>query len=236
MLFKRLKSQSKGLRKKGGRNHTGKITFFHRGGGHKRAFRKIHFLSCFGSSLVESLEYDPNRSAIIARLFSNVSKKHFYIVAPKKIEVGSFFQRSFFSNFFLGSSGFLYSMPLGSLLHCIGTRVRVKQGILQRAAGSFGQLVEKGKKGCVIRLSSGKTINFLPYTFAILGVVSNPGYSSIFLKKAGVSRRFGVTPTVRGVAMNPVDHPHGGGEGKTSGGRPSVTPWAKPAHHNKTKK
>jgi large subunit ribosomal protein L2 len=224
MFLRRIKKDTKGLKKKGGRNHTGKITFFHRGKGHKRAYRKIHFLSCFGSALVESLEYDPNRTAIIARLFSVVFKTHYYIVAPKKLEIGAVFQRSFFSDFFLGSSGFLYSMPLGSLLHCIGTHLRLKKGILQRAAGSFGQLIEKSKKGCVIKLSSGKIIFFLPYTFSILGIVSNSRSSNMFVKKAGTTRHLGIKPTVRGVAMNPIDHPHGGGEGKTSGGRPSVTP------------
>jgi len=231
-----LKDKTKGFSKVSGRNHTGKITIRHRGGGHKRSYRRIDFFAKFDSAIVERIEYDPNRTARIARLFSPVSKKHFYIIAPDKLEVGYLIQQGSSSGYNIGNSGYLKDMPLGTLLHCIGTNSRMDKGVLQRAAGTFGQLIQKSDAFCVVRLSSGEQKKLLPNTLATVGVVSNVEHQHVGLGKAGRKRWKGVRPTVRGVAMNPVDHPHGGGEGKSSGGRPSVTPWAKPAHGRKTRK
>lgn len=231
-----LKSKTKGFVKTGGRNNSGKITVRHRGGGHKRSHRKINFISNFDSAIVEQLEYDPNRSAKIARLFSAISKDHFYVLAPDKLEVGYFLKSSLDSNYSLGSSDSLRNLPLGTLLHCIGTNARMNKGILQRASGTFGQLIQKGERYSTVRLSSGENKKLLSDTLAVVGPVSNPQNQQKNLGKAGRKRWKGIRPTVRGVAMNPVDHPHGGGEGKSSGGRASVTPWAKPVHGRKTRK
>lgn len=231
-----LKSRTKGTHKLAGRNHKGKITIRHRGGGHKRLYRKIDSRSGFDLSIVESLEYDPNRSAKIARMFSIKSKEHFYVIAPENLQEGFFVEKGDRSKYNLGNSLQLRHMPLGTFIHCVGTKARLTKPILQRAAGTFAQLVQKSSSSCLIRLSSGELKNFLPETFATIGVVSNMDYQQIILGKAGRNRWKGFRPSVRGVAMNPVDHPHGGGEGKSSGGRPSVTPWAKPAHGRKTRK
>jgi large subunit ribosomal protein L2 len=231
-----LKSKTKGLRKVGGRNHSGKITVRHRGGGHKRSYRKIDESSSFGLSLVERLEYDPNRSAKIARLFSLDSKEHFYVFASEGLKEGFLVQKGVNSKFKLGNSLPLGEMPLGTLVNCIGTRARQSKPVLQRAAGTFAQLIQKGSSFCVVRLSSGENKRLPSTTLATVGSMSNPTHQQVVLGKAGRNRWKGFRSSVRGVAMNPVDHPHGGGEGKSSGGRPSVTPWAKPAHGRKTRK
>ena len=127
-------------------------------------------------------------------------------------------------------------LPIGAILNCIGTKIRKKKGILQRSAGTYGQLIEKGDSFSIVRLSSGQKKKMISSTFAVVGSVSKKTLKNNNLKKAGKNRWLGIRPSVRGVAMNPVDHPHGGGEGKTSGGRPSVTPWSRPAFGRKTKK
>lgn len=231
-----LKSKTVGIRKLGGRNHSGKITVRHRGGGHKRLYRKIDNRSSFDLSLVERLEYDPNRSAKIARLYSIESKTHFYILAPEKLEEGLLVQKGTNSKFMLGNSMPIGNIPLGALIHSIGTKARLEKSVLQRAAGTFAQLIQKGSSYCVIRLSSGENKKLSPSTLATIGSVSNSDHQQVVLGKAGRRRWNGFRSSVRGVAMNPLDHPHGGGEGKSSGGRPSVTPWAKPAHGRKTRK
>jgi large subunit ribosomal protein L2 len=231
-----LKPKTKGIRKLGGRNHSGKITIRHRGGGHKRLYRKIDCRYSFDSSLVERLEYDPNRSAKIARLYSFESKSHFYILAPEKLEEGFLIQKGDNSKFMLGNTMPVSKIPLGTLIHGIGTKARLKKSVLQRAAGTFAQLIQKNSSYCVIRLSSGENKRLPSTTLATVGSMSNPTHQQVVLGKAGRNRWKGFRSSVRGVAMNPVDHPHGGGEGKSSGGRPSVTPWAKPAHGRKTRK
>jgi large subunit ribosomal protein L2 len=231
-----LKSRTKGIHKSGGRNHKGKITIRHRGGGHKRLYRKLDQRPSFDLSIVESLEYDPNRSAKIARMFSIKSKKHFYVIASENLQEGFLVEKAYDSKYNLGNSLQLRNMPLGTFIHCIGTTARLTKPILQRSAGTFAQLVQKSSSFCLVRLSSGELKQFLPETFATIGVVSNFDHQQVILGKAGRNRWKGFRPSVRGVAMNPVDHPHGGGEGKSSGGRPSVTPWAKPAHGRKTRK
>merc|ERR1711904_379636 len=198
-------------------------------GGHKRTYRSLVNRSNFALSIVERLEYDPNRSAKIARVFSLKSKEHFYIIAPEKVEKGEN------TKYNLGNTLPLKDMPLGTFIHCIGTNSRFDKPTLQRAAGTFAQLVQKGSSFCVIRLSSGESKKVLPRTLATIGVVSNSDHQQITLGKAGRNRWKGVRPSVRGVAMNPIDHPHGGGEGKSSGGRPSVTPWGRPTKGQPTR-
>jgi large subunit ribosomal protein L2 len=249
-----LKSSTTGKITSSGRNHTGQITIRRRGGGHKRSYREIEFQSCFDGreAIVERLVYDPQRSAKLASMYvpgfaqSSLTNQlpvkwtRFYILAPTTLEVGSFMRGNIAclkTSRLVESSGYLNTLPLGTLLHCIGTNRRKEKGILQRAAGTFGQLIQKGKSTCTIRLSSGEYKELLPDILARVGPVSIPLCKhKMFLGKAGASRWSGKRPSVRGVAMNPVDHPHGGGEGKSSGGRPSVTPWAKPAHGRKTKR
>ena len=233
---KPLKKKTKGTKKFGGRNHTGVITVRHRGGGHKRSRRKISFDTNFDSAIIENVEYDPNRSAKIARLFLALTKEHLYIIAPEKLKTGFIIERKTLSDFKLGNSMSLEKIPLGTLVHCIGTNLRYNKGILQRSGGTFAQLIEKTSFFCTVRLSSGVNKKLSPKTLAVIGSVSKSEPSQLVVGKAGRSRWKGIRPSVRGVAMNPVDHPHGGGEGKSSGGRPSVTPWAKPAHGKKTGK
>lgn len=229
-----LKSKCKGIIKICGRNHKGKITMFSKGGGNKRRYRKIEFQSNSKESLlIESIEQDPNRSAMLARLFSFKTKKHSYIISPEKFKRGQLFNSKSIK---LGANLSLKDMPIGSKIHCIGSSFRQKKAILQRSAGTFSQIIQKSVKYCLIRLSSGKIKKLLNNTRAIIGIVSNINYKYLILGKAGKKRFLGLKPKTRGVAMNPIDHPHGGGEGRSSGGRPSVTPWAKPAHGKKTRK
>ena len=226
-----LKNKSKGAIKTNGRNNRGKITVYHRGGGHKQLYRKILFQSVPEPLLVEALEYDPNRSASLARLFSTTKKTHHYTISPLELKCGQTFNGG---NARLGGWLCLKDIPLGSKIHCIGTSFRPKKAVLQRSAGTYAQIVQKSLKCCFVKLSSGKIKKLKVNVKAVIGVVSNVNYRFRILGKAGRKRLLGFRPKTRGVAMNPIDHPHGGGEGKSSGGRPSVTPWAKPALGKKT--
>lgn len=231
---KPLKNKSKGLINICGRNSKGKITAFSKGCRQKRLYRGIRFQNKGQESfLIEAIERDPNRSALLARLFSFKTKKHFYAISPEKSKFGQLFNSTRLK---LGATLFLKDIPIGSKIHCIGTSFRQRNAILQRSAGTFSQLIQKSIKYCLIRLSSGKIKKLLKNTKAVIGIVSNINYRYRILGKAGKKRFLGLKPKTRGVAMNPVDHPHGGGEGKSSGGRPSVSPWAKPAHGKKTRK
>lgn len=231
---KSVKNKSKGLINICGRNSKGKITVFSKGAKNKRLFRRIELQSKRDESfLIEAVERDPNRSALLARLFSLKTKKHFYAISPEKSKSGQFYNSA---NLKLGATLSLKDIPVGSKIHCIGTSFRQKKAILQRSAGTFSQLIQKSVKYCLIRLSSGKIKKLLEKTKAVIGIVSNLNNRYRILGKAGKKRFLGLKQKTRGVAMNPVDHPHGGGEGKSSGGRPSVTPWAKPAHGKKTRK
>merc|ERR1712188_44568 len=190
----------------------GKITIYTRGGGHKKKYRQLDFERKKLSGIVEAIEYDPYRTGNIARIYCS-EKKHHYILAPKCLE----------------------DLPLGLFVHNFSFSAGHK-GKIARAAGTFGQIISKNDKYCRIRLSSGEHRYFLLDTEATLGVVSNNLHKLTSLGKAGRSRWLNRRPIVRGVAMNPVDHPHGGGEGKTSGGRPSVTAWGLPAKGRTTRK
>jgi len=220
-----LKSQSCFLKKKAGRNNQGRLTVFTRGGGHKRKYRVITHQRNFLFGIVESIEYDPNRSANIARIFSEVSNKHFYILAPAGLKKGHFIRSQIEKNSDLrlktGDFYYLKDLPLGVFVHNLSFMLK---GGAARAAGCSAQIISKDRRYCRVRLSSGEHRLFFLHTTATLGTLSNSLHKRVVLGKAGRSRWLNKRPVVRGVAMNPIDHPHGGGEGKTSGGRPSVTP------------
>lgn len=228
-----LKGKRRGLIKTSGRNHKGKITTYHRGGGNKQLYRNIGLQNPMEPHLIEALEYDPNRSAVLVRLFSTKTKKHFYAISPQEMTAGQIYSSKSVK---VGSWLSLKQIPLGSKIHCVGTCFRPKKAVLQRSAGTYAQIIQKSLNHCLIKLSSGKVQKLKENTKAVIGIVSNSNYRFQVLGKAGRKRRLGLRPKNRGVAMNSVDHPHGGGEGKSSEGRPSVTPWAKPTHGKRTRK
>ena len=232
-----LKSKTKGLMKKAGRNNQGKLTVFTKGGGHKRNYRQILNDRRLLTGIVESIEYDPNRSADIARVYSWEEATHCYILAPQKLKRGNIVD-SIFKNenlpLKIGNVYRLKNLPLGVSVYDLPFPHSNKKATL--AAGCSAVLVAKNADFCRIKLSSGEFRLYPADTIVCLGSVSNPLHQLTSLGKAGRSRWLGRRPSVRGVAMNPVDHPHGGGEGKTSGGRPSVTPWGKVAKGQPTRK
>lgn len=229
-----IKKNIKRLKKKNGKNFTGRITSYHRGGGHKRQYREIDFnRSVSSTGIVTSLEYDPYRSANIASIYNIFTHMYHYILAPKNLTVGDIVKSGKAASIKAGHSLPLTRIPVGSLIHNVAVKLE-KGGQLSRAAGTYTQLLEKTSNTCRLKLSSGKQLYVSADCFATLGIVSNELKFLTTLGKAGRSRWLNKRPTVRGVAMNPVDHPHGGGEGKTSGGRSSVTPWGKSAKGGKT--
>ncbi len=230
------KSLTKGLISTGGRNNAGRITCRHKGGGHKRLYRIIDFkrskLNIFAQVL--RLEYDPNRTAFIA-LIEYDDKERSYIIAPNGIKIGDKIISSSDADIKLGNSIPLKNIPVGTILHNI--EMKPKKGAqLARSAGNFVTLVGKDSGYAQLRMPSGELRIVSLECRGTVGSVSNPDQKNIKIGKAGRSRWLGIRPTVRGVAMNPVDHPHGGGEGKTSGGRHPVTPWGKPTKGKKTRK
>jgi large subunit ribosomal protein L2 len=232
-LKKFIKKKTSGFQSCTGRNHHGKITVSHRGGGHKRLYRSVDFSRVSGQGIVEALEYDPFRTAFLARIYDFETKNHFYILAPKNLKVGSFVKAGKEAEISLGHSLQLSSIPVGCLLYNLSVDPYQK-GQIARAAGTYVQLIQKTKDSGRVRLPSGEQRLVSLKAYASIGVVSNENWQLTLLGKAGRSRWKSRRPHVRGVAMNPVDHPHGGGEGKTSGGRPSVTPWGKPTKGPKT--
>jgi large subunit ribosomal protein L2 len=230
------KSLLEPIRKSGGRNNLGRITCRHRGGGHKRAYRVIDFKrNKYGvPAKVASIEYDPNRSARIALLTYTDGEKR-YILAPDGLEVGQNVLSSAKADIQVGNSLPLTNMPLGTIVHNIEMKPG-KGGQLARSAGSSAQLMAKEGKYALLRLPSGELRKVPVLCRATVGVVGNLDHSQVNLGKAGRKRWLGIRPTVRGVVMNPVDHPHGGGEGRTSGGRHPVSPWGTPTKGYKTRK
>lgn len=226
----------KGLHKSGGRNHQGRLTAFRHGGGHKRSYRLVDFKrSSFSAAIVVSIEYDPNRSAFIAKV-EDITGLFHYILAPSDLKIGDKVQSGPNAPISIGNALPLENIPVGTVIHNIELKPG-HGGQYARSAGTFGVLIQKVQDGkyAQIRLKS-KEQRLVPINcMATIGVVSNPDHGSISLSKAGRSRWLRRRPTVRGVAMNPVDHPHGGGEGKTSGGRPSVSPWGKLTKGPKTR-
>lgn len=222
------KSLVRPLKKKGGRNNQGHVTARHRGGGHKRRYRLIDFKrDKFGvPGRVTEVEYDPNRSARIALIVYGDGEKR-YIIHPRGLTVGDTVTAGPGSDIRIGSALALKDIPLGSAVHCIELKIG-KGAQLCRAAGTGAQVLAKEGKYVALKLRSGEVRFVLGECMATLGEVGNPEHELNKLGKAGAKRWRGKRPKVRGVAMNPVDHPLGGGEGKAAGGRPPVTPWGKP--------
>lgn len=219
----------------GGRNNAGRITSRHRGGGHKKHYRKIDFKRTKDGipAVVEHLEYDPNRTANLA-LLKYADGERRYIVAPRGVQVGDELMSGGNAPIRAGNAMALHSVPVGSVIHCVELKPG-KGAQLVRSAGTSAQLVAREGTYATLRLRSGEMRRVLAECRATLGEVGNSEHNLRSLGKAGASRWRGKRPTVRGVAMNPVDHPHGGGEGKTSGGRHPVSPWGVPTKGYKTR-
>jgi large subunit ribosomal protein L2 len=229
------KSLVRSLNKKGGRNALGRVTVRHRGGGHKRKYRIIDFKRSKEGipAVVASIEYDPNRSANIA-LLHYVDGEKCYIIAPNRLRVGDRVVSGPGVEIKIGNMVPVREIPLGSHIHNI--ELNIGHGAqLARSAGSYAQLMAKEGKYAQIKLPSGEVRMILLDCKATIGQVGNLDHENISLGKAGRNRWQGRRPHVRGVAMNPVDHPHGGGEGKSSGGRHPVTPWGVPTKGYKTR-
>ncbi len=222
--------------KSGGRNNQGRITTRHIGGGHKQHYRIIDFKrnKIDIPAVVERIEYDPNRTANIALLLYKDGERK-YIIAPSGLKVGQEVISSETAPVKSGNCMPLYNMPLGTTIHCIELKPG-KGAQIARSAGTSAQLVAKDGAHVTLRLRSGEMRKVLSDCKSVVGDVSNSEHNLVSLGKAGASRHRGIRPTVRGVAMNPVDHPHGGGEGRTSGGRHPVSPWGTPAKGFKTRK
>lgn len=221
--------------KNGGRNNNGRITTRHVGGGHKQHYRIVDFRRNKDAipATVERLEYDPNRTAHIA-LVCYADGERRYIIAPKGLSAGDKIQSGDAAAIKVGNTLPLRNIPVGSVIHCIELKPG-KGAQIARSAGTSAQLVARDGSYATIRLRSGETRKVLSECRATLGEVCNSEHNLRSLGKAGAKRWRGVRPTVRGVAMNPVDHPHGGGEGRTSGGRHPVTPWGVPTKGYKTR-
>jgi len=244
-----IKALSYGKVKSGGRNNSGKITTYHRGGGHKQKYRIIDFKR-HSNELQQSaicgkvlrIEYDPNRTAFIALILEQIKNenetlyRYSYILAPTDVKVGDIVESGLYASLKIGNSLPLYRIPVGTYIHNIEMRPG-KGGQLIRAAGCGAKLLKLAKTGYVlIKLPSSKYRYIDSRCYATLGYVSNEDHFNRYLGKAGVSRWLGIRPTVRGTAMNPIDHPHGGGAGRTAPGRPSVTPWARHTKGAKTRR
>lgn len=224
------------LKKKGGRNNLGRITCRHRGGGHKRAYRIIDFKrdKVDIPARVAAIEYDPNRSARIALLNYADGEKR-YILAPNGLNVGDTVVSADKADIRVGNSMKLANIPLGTFVHNIELKIG-KGGQIARSAGAYAQLVAKEGKYAQLRMPSGEVRMVLLECKATVGQVGNLDHENITIGKAGKTRWLGRRPKVRGVAMNPIDHPMGGGEGKSSGGRHPCTPWGKITKGLKTRK
>lgn len=232
---KPVKSLVRKQSKSGGRNNQGRLTVRHRGGGHKQSYRVVDFRRDKDGvpARVERLEYDPNRSAHLALLLYADGERR-YIIAPRGLAVGDQVSSGTTAPIRAGNSLPLGSIPVGTEVHCVELRPgRGAQMI--RSAGGVAQLVAREGRYATLRLRSGEMRRVLVECRATIGSVSNSEHSLRSLGKAGAKRWRGIRPTVRGVVMNPVDHPHGGGEGRTSGGRHPVSPWGTPAKGYKTR-
>ncbi|RJF82015.1 50S ribosomal protein L2 [Azospirillum cavernae] len=232
---KPVKALTEGLTKSGGRNNTGRITARRIGGGHKRVYRLVDFKrrKFDVPAVVERLEYDPNRTAFIA-LIKYQDGTLSYILAPQRLKVGDTVISGEKVDVKPGNAMPLRSIPVGSIVHNVELKAG-KGGQVARSAGTYLQLVGRDGGYAQLKLPSGELRVVRGECMATLGAVSNPDQMNTNLGKAGRKRWLGVRPSVRGVAMNPIDHPHGGGEGRTSGGRHPVTPWGKPTKGKKTR-
>ncbi|MBK1665102.1 50S ribosomal protein L2 [Rhodospirillum rubrum] len=232
---KPVKKLTEGLVKTGGRNNHGRVTSWWRGGGNKRRYRLIDFkrTKVDVAGRVERLEYDPNRTAFIA-LITYEDGEQTYILAPQRLAVGDAVISADRADIKPGNAMPLKNMPVGTIIHNVEMKPG-KGGQLARSAGCYAQLIGKDAGYAQLRLSSGELRLVRGECLATVGAVSNPDNQNEKLGKAGRSRWMGRRPHVRGVVMNPVDHPHGGGEGRTSGGRHPVTPWGKPTKGKRTR-
>jgi large subunit ribosomal protein L2 len=225
------------LKKSGGRNNNGRMTVRFRGGGHKRRYRMIDFVrrdKIGVPATVAGIEYDPNRSARIALLHYADGEKR-YILSPLDLKVGAKVMTGEHAEIEIGNALPLKNIPLGTLIHNVELKIG-KGGQLIRSGGGYGRIMAKEGKYAHVRLTSGEVRLVHQECYATIGQVSNLEHDNISVGKAGRSRWLGKRPHVRGVAMNPVDHPLGGGEGKSSGGRHPVSPWGTPAKGYKTRK
>jgi large subunit ribosomal protein L2 len=230
-----VKALTEGLNKSGGRNNNGHITVRFRGGGHKRTYRMIDFkrLKRDVVGVVERLEYDPNRTAFIA-LINYADGEQTYILAPQRLQAGDQIIAGEKTDVKPGNAMPLRSMPIGTIIHNIEMKPG-KGGQMARSAGAYAQLVGRDSGYAQLKLMSGELRMVHADCMATVGTVSNPDHMNTSMGKAGRARWLGRKPHVRGVAMNPVDHPLGGGEGRTSGGRHPVSPWGQPAKGFKTR-
>ncbi|MFZ1773348.1 MAG: 50S ribosomal protein L2 [Rhizobiaceae bacterium] len=232
---KPVKGLTEGLVSSGGRNNTGRITARFQGGGHKRSYRLVDFKrrKLDMTATVERLEYDPNRTAFIA-LIKYEDGELSYILAPQRLAVGDKVVSAASADVKPGNAMPLAGMPVGTIVHNVELKPG-KGGQVARSAGSYAQLVGRDQGMAILRLNSGETRLVHGSCMASVGAVSNPDHGNVSLGKAGRKVWMGKRPHNRGVTMNPVDHPHGGGEGRTSGGRNPVTPWGKPTKGKKTR-
>jgi large subunit ribosomal protein L2 len=233
---KPVKSLTEGKMERGGRNNAGRVTVRFRGGGHKQAYRLVDFkrrekAGVAGS--VERIEYDPNRSGFIA-LVRYADGTPSYILAPQRLAVGDSVMSGDQVDIKPGNAMPIANIPVGTIVHNVEIKIG-KGGQIARAAGSYAQIVGRDQGYVSVRLNSGEQRLIHGQCFATVGAVSNPDNMNVSLGKAGRNRWLGKRPHNRGVAMNPIDHPHGGGEGRTSGGRHPVTPWGKPTKGKKTR-
>lgn len=233
---KPVKSLTEGKTGTGGRNNLGRITVRFRGGGHKRVLRNVDFKrrDHLGvPAVVERIEYDPNRTAFIA-LIKYESGEVSYILAPQRLNVGDSVVAGEQVDIKPGNAMPLANIPVGTIVHNIELKIG-KGAAVARSAGTYAQIVGRDQGYVILRLNSGEQRLVHGRCFASIGAVSNPDHMNISIGKAGRNRWLGKRPHNRGVAMNPIDHPHGGGEGRTSGGRHPVTPWGKPTKGKKTR-
>ncbi len=231
-----VKTLTEGLTKNGGRNNNGRITMRRRGGGHKRLYRVIDFkrTKFDVSATVQRIEYDPNRSAFIA-LIKYDDGEQAYILAPQRLQEGDKVIASNRADIKPGNTMPMENMPVGTIIHNVEMKPG-RGGQMARAAGTYVQLIGKDSGFAQLRLTSGELRMVPAKCLATVGAVSNSDNKNTNMAKAGRSRWLGKRPKVRGVAMNPVDHPHGGGEGRTSGGRHPVSPWGKPTKGARTRR
>jgi large subunit ribosomal protein L2 len=232
---KPVKTLTEGKTSKGGRNNAGRVTVRFRGGGHKQAYRLVDFkrrkLDVPGK--VERLEYDPNRTAFIA-LIRYADNELAYILAPQRLAVGDEVIAGNQVDVKPGNAMPIANIPVGAIVHNVEMKIG-KGGAIARSAGTYAQIVGRDQGYVIVRLNSGEQRLVHGQCFATIGAVSNPDHMNTSIGKAGRSRWLGRRPHNRGVTMNPIDHPHGGGEGRTSGGRHPVTPWGKPTKGKKTR-
>jgi large subunit ribosomal protein L2 len=231
---KPVKKLTEGQSSSGGRNNNGRITVRFRGGGHKQAYRVVDFKRRKeGAAKVERIEYDPNRTSFIA-LITYGDGEQSYIIAPQRLSPGDSVVSGAQVDVKPGNAMPLAAIPVGTIVHNVELKIG-KGGAIARSAGSYAQIVGRDQGYVILRLNSGEQRLVHGQCYASIGAVSNPDHMNTSIGKAGRQRWLGRRPHNRGVVMNPVDHPHGGGEGRTSGGRHPVTPWGKPTKGKKTR-